>query len=671
MKKKIYIVLPIICALLYITLSSSSGGITGVSVSGCSCHGVASSNTLVSITGLPSGGYINGGIYSITISVTNNVIVASTLGLRDGFDMTATAGTFTAVAGTSSTVATEIRHNTPKAVTAGTASWTFNWTAPSTGNSNITFNAAGNATNGSGNTTGDSWNLTSVTIIKSGQALAVTPGINPITCNGGTATISSTGVGGVPPYTYQKNALGYQASNMFTANAAGTYTITIKDATAATATTVATLTQPTAIVPSASNTAIACNAGTTTITASGTGGTGIFNYKLNAGSFVTTNAFTSQLAGTYTITVRDANLCTNSTTLVVTQPNALSFTVPAITTPLCNGGVGLVSTVGMNGTGSKTYSITPLGPQSNTTGNFIGLTAQLYTITTTDANACTKTTVVNMTQPSLIIFNSAIVTNPTCAGTLGSVVANATGGTGAITYTIAPLGPQSNTTGTFSSLTAQAYTITAKDANNCTKTSVITVTVPVCNSILNLKLYLEGFYTSSGAMSPTLMNQGVSGATTTDVDDVMVKIYSGASPSTLVTSATARLKTNGLAVCTLSPLSGNYYVAIEHRNSVKTYSANPIAIASTPINYDFSNAANKAYGSNLLEIEPGIFAIYTGDLNQDGIVDNSDFSIWETDANNFTSGFVITDFNGDGIVDNTDYSLWEADASNFVGVVGP
>nr|MBP6624960.1 hypothetical protein [Chitinophagaceae bacterium] len=316
MKRKISLILsPLVAFVLYMTLSSSSGGITGQSVAGCTCHNASvSANTLVTITGLPAGGYVNGTVYSLTVSVTNTAVVAaSPNGLGDGFNMTATAGTFTAVAGTAVTTTPEIRHTSRRPPVAGTASWTFNWTAPASGNANMTFNVAGNATNGDGSaSTLDQWNKTSVTITKSGQALAVTATGTAITCNGNSSTITAVGLGGTLPYTYSRNGGTFQASGAFAASTAGTYTMTVKDATTATASTVITITQPSAIVPTASNTPILCNGGTSTITAAATGGTGAYNYRLNAGAFVASPIFNGNAAGIYTITVRDANLCTKT-----------------------------------------------------------------------------------------------------------------------------------------------------------------------------------------------------------------------------------------------------------------------------------------------------------------------------------------------------------------------
>lgn len=86
-------------------------------------------------------------------------------------------------------------------------------------------------------------------------------------------------------------------------------------------------------------------------------------------------------------------------------------------------------------------------------------------------------------------------------------------------------------------------------------------------------------------------------------------------------------------------------------------------------NWNFS--ITKAYGDNQKEVAPGVFALYVGDVNQDGLVDGSDMSDTETDNNNFITGYIVTDINGDGLVDGSDMSLVEAANNNFEGVITP
>src|SRR6185436_5301468 len=97
-----------------------------------------------------------------------------------------------------------------------------------------------------------------------------------------------------------------------------------------------------------------------------------------------------------------------------------------------------------------------------------GLTAGIYSYTVIDAHGCTSTTSVTLTQPAAALSASAAAFNVSCfGGANGSITVTATGGTE----------PYSGT-GTFSSLTAGAYSYTVTDAHGCTSTTSVTLTQP-------------------------------------------------------------------------------------------------------------------------------------------------------------------------------------------------
>jgi hypothetical protein len=84
-----------------------------------------------------------------------------------------------------------------------------------------------------------------------------------------------------------------------------------------------------------------------------------------------------------------------------------------------------------------------------------------------------------------------------------------------------------------------------------------------------------------------------------------------------------------------------------------------------------AQATNNAYGDNQAQVEPGVFAIYSGDLNQDGFIDVFDFPIFDADNAAFASGYVVSDLNGDGFVDVFDYPVYDANNAAFVSLVRP
>lgn len=186
-----------------------------------------------------------------------------------------------------------------------------------------------------------------------------------------------------------------------------------------------------------------------------------------------------------------------------------------------------------------------------------------------------------------------------------------------------------------------------------------------CSSIVNVKLFVEGYYAGAGSMASVRNNQdGVS--PTTEVENITVELHD-ADTYALVATTTAMLNTDGTAVCTFGTApSGSFFIAVKTSNAIQTWSAAPVSVGAVPQSYDFSTAATQAYGSNMVDLGSGVFGFYSGDINQDELIDYTDYSQWELDYNNFSFGVFVTDLNGDGLVDYSDYSVWELNYNNFI-----
>ena len=189
--------------------------------------------------------------------------------------------------------------------------------------------------------------------------------------------------------------------------------------------------------------------------------------------------------------------------------------------------------------------------------------------------------------------------------------------------------------------------------------------LPTCGSVLNLTLFIEGYYDAAGFMKPVLFNQGeVSSATATD--SITVELHDMNAPYATVAVVKTILNQDGTSVVNLPSVTGSYYIVVKHRNAVQTWSANPVVFGQSPVSYNFSDAASKAYGDNQIEVATGIWAFYSGDLVADENMDLLDLSVLETDINNFAFGYIATDINGDGNVDLLDTAPVEANINNFV-----
>lgn len=183
---------------------------------------------------------------------------------------------------------------------------------------------------------------------------------------------------------------------------------------------------------------------------------------------------------------------------------------------------------------------------------------------------------------------------------------------------------------------------------------------------LNLKAYLQGYYVGAGQMRNVLYNQGVTSMSGNECDTIIIQLRQAVSPYAVVSERSALLHTDGqVSFHGNAALGQSYYVVIKHRNSVETWSANPITMNEIT-NYDFTIGANKAFGNNMAEVESGVFACYAGDVNADENVDLLDQTSIETDINNFVFGYYASDINGDGNVDLLDTPIVETNINNFV-----
>ena len=88
-----------------------------------------------------------------------------------------------------------------------------------------------------------------------------------------------------------------------------------------------------------------------------------------------------------------------------------------------------------------------------------------------------------------------------------------------------------------------------------------------------------------------------------------------------------------------------------------------------------SAQTNNAFGNNMAIVDTvagqPVFAIYSGDVNQDGVIDATDFNVMEADVLSFSSGYIVSDVNGDGVADASDFNLLEKNVLKFVAVVKP
>ncbi|HEU4788642.1 MAG TPA: SprB repeat-containing protein, partial [Flavobacterium sp.] len=216
-------------------------------------------------------------------------------------------------------------------------------------------------------------------------ALSATTSQSNLLCNGvniGTASVTASG--GVAPYSYSWSPSGGTGATA-TGLAAGAYTCTITDSESTQITKNFTISQPSVISTAAgSQTNVYCSGGTNgAASVSPSGGTPGYTYSWSP-SGGTAAAATGLAAGSYTVTVTDANGCTATRNYTITQPSVISTTSGSQTNVSCNGGTnGTASVSPSGGTPGYTYSWSPSGGNAATA---TGLAAGSYTVTVIDAN---------------------------------------------------------------------------------------------------------------------------------------------------------------------------------------------------------------------------------------------------------------------------------------------
>jgi gliding motility-associated-like protein len=301
----------------------------------------------------------------------------------------------------------------------------------------------------------------------------------PVSCYGLTnGSATAVAIGGLGNYVFNLNGV---INNTGTYNnlGGGTYTIYAKDATNCTAQTVVTVYAPNDIILNIvgfQNILCYGNADGI-ITSSAFGGNGGLIYSLNPMAQPSNNigVFSPLAPNNYTLTVTDSKGCSKSKLQSITQPNILKIDSVKILNGLCSNSTNSAVKITIGGGSAPfNYQLNP-GAINNNTGNFINLVSGNYTINIVDANLCSVSTMLTLNAPQAISLSTIAITNINCFGdSTGAVLLQATGGTGSFTYTNL-VSFTNNTTGSFSNLRADVYSITATDANGCTGSKLISI----------------------------------------------------------------------------------------------------------------------------------------------------------------------------------------------------
>lgn len=278
-----------------------------------------------------------------------------------------------------------------------------------------------------------------------------------ILCHGaanGSILVSASG--GAPPYAYSWSNGG--SANEITNLTPGTYSVTVTDAGGCTQEASATVNEPPALNLSVSGANVSCpGAGDGTASASVSGGVPPYAYAWSNGA--TTASISNLGPGTYSVTVKDANLCEAGGSVVITEPPQLQGNVSTSDTR-CAGEANGTAAASISG-GNPPYTYAWSNGASGSAAN--GLAAGSYSLSITDARGCMLVLNFNIGEPDPVTA-SLSATDIFCDdNNTGAITATAGGGTPPYSFEWSNGASGATITG----LAAGTYTVTVTDQNEC------------------------------------------------------------------------------------------------------------------------------------------------------------------------------------------------------------
>jgi hypothetical protein len=399
--------------------------------------------------------------------------------------------------------------------------------------------------------------------------------------------------GGTTPYqfSWSNGAATEDLSNL----SAGTYSVNITDASGESLAAEAVISEPAALALTAEITHLSCNT-SANIQPQLSGGTAPYSYNWSNGSTDATLETTS--AGSYSLTLTDANGCSLNKNFVI-EDHTLQLSITGSSN--CESSELQAGITG----GSAPFSYQWSTGETTATIDFTE--GGTYSVTVTDANGCSSTQSTTVSSPSPAISLEVAATQPLCNGdTNGSIDLTVTGGTAPYTYTWSNGGTSEDV----ENLGAGNYSVTVTDSNGCTASASVAINAP-------RSIYIRSLQTTN------INCQGEGGS-------VSVEALFGIAPYSYQWS-------NGDTTATANELSaGSHTVVVTDANgctsqrsfSISEETGPQASISSAGCGNTFELTANVSGGS-----APYTYQWNNGEVTPSISAGPGDYSLTVTDAN--------------------------------------
>ncbi len=446
-------------------------------------------------------------------------------------------------------------------VSGGNTPYTYLWSPSGGTTSASTPLAAGQYTI----TVTDKTAICASTVIDITQPYPLTISTNMVLpdCGKADGILSVATAGGTGSYKYVWSPTGGSNDSAKNLNP-GNYTVKVTDSLGCTVSSpTLTLNSSGAIVTLTINQVLCNGTNSGSAIAMLNGGTAPYTYKWSSGA--TTDTAKNLAAGNYTVTVIDKVGCQATSTFIMTQPTLLTASTTSKPALCFNTNTGSATVTPSGGTGPYTYIWAPSGGSVATA---LGLKANTYTVTVTDAHGCKVTPLIKVTQRSQMRDSITTSAMEACYGQCkGGATVGVKNGTKPYTYLWSPSGGSLANAG---SLCAGNYKVVVLDSAKCRDSALITITQPAP-------------LTAGITPTPTTCNGVCNGY-------AIVTAGGGTSPYTYIWSPSGGATPTASSLC-----AGSYQVTVTDKNNCNNTAT---TLVTQPMAITINATANPSSGSN-------------------------------------------------------------------------